>query len=341
MMARFTVPKYLVTFCNAGSPKFCIISEKGIEKTIDLRQKQLGIAVGGGITGAAFHQSQLFLGLQTSEGLLLVLGRDFEAIKAFQVTECKDIHGMRSLGDKLLLISTGSDQVLSFDPANDEIAAFWSDSPSLSDMTHLNDITGAGDKIYCSRFGIRRPNSMRNGEVVEITSGDIISAGLREPHSITAFGQELFVLESPTGDLLRLRKGFAPQRVLGIVGYARGLAVNETHFAIGKSGYRMNSRMGVGDARVAPFAASDAASQYLASSGVFIIERAKLSRTFIDTTEIGTEIYQVTELPEEFAAALTASGKEIAGTQSAQTGFADAAARQPAQTARPFWKFWR
>jgi hypothetical protein len=96
------------------------------------------------------------------------------------------------------------------------------------------------------------------------------------------------------------REGFAPQRILGVVGYPRGLAINATHFAIGKSGFRAESRNRLGDDRLTPIANNDAVGEELRRSGVFLVSRTTYQTHFIDMSTIAAEIYQVLEIPADF-----------------------------------------
>lgn len=293
------MPKYAVTFCNSGGAKLAIIDQSQISRTLELDPARL-TGQPTSVTGATIHQSRLVVAVHSSPCMLAFLGENLIIEKVIKIPQSKDIHGIFSLGDQILVASSGTNQILSVNTVTSEIKTLWFNGDSLSDTIHLNDLFVFDGKIYSSRFGAKLPDELRSGEIREIIDGTRISGGLREPHSVTVHENDIYVLESASGDLVRFAKGFAPQRVLGVFSYARGLAINATHFAIGKSGYRKDSRHGVGDARTPPIPTSEAAAEWLGLSGVFIIERSTLNSTFIDTTSFGSEIYQVLQLPDEF-----------------------------------------
>jgi hypothetical protein len=249
------------------------------------------------------HQSHLVVAVHSSPCLLAFLGKHLAVEKVIKLPQAKDIHGLASNGNEILVVSAGTNQIISVNPENGSVRALWFHGDSLSDTIHLNDISISDGKIYSSRFGLRHPNQMRSGGIVEIMDNKSLSEHLREPHSVLVYENDIYVLESGTGDLLKFVPGFEPQRILGVLGYARGLAINATHLAIGKSGYRKESRHGVGDGRMPPLATSEAAEEWLRLSGVFIFDRSTQKANFIDTTTIGAEIYQIVQLPDEFVTA--------------------------------------
>jgi uncharacterized protein YodC (DUF2158 family) len=296
------MPKYAVTFCNSGGAKIAIIKDNQVYRRLDLTESDLGAAPTS-ITGATMHQGNLIVAVHSTPLLLVFLDKHLTVEKITKLPQAKDIHGITSNGNEILVASTGTNQIISVNSVSGSVEAFWFNGDSLSDTIHLNDIGIFNGKIYGSHFGLRHPNQVRSGGIVDVSDGKSFAEHLREPHSVMAYDNDIYVLESGTGDLLKFTPGFAPQRVLGVAGYARGLAIDATHFAIGKSGYRKESRHGVGDGRMPPFSTSDAAAEWLRLSGVFVVERSTQKANFIDTTAIGAEIYQIVQLPDEFATA--------------------------------------
>ena len=292
--------KYLVSFCNGGYPRLAVVGAEGVEQNVDLALPADAGTVTG-LTGFAFHQSRCIAGVQSPHAMLAFLDRTFRVEQVHGLDEVSDLHGVASLGDKILVVSTGTNQVMAFQPETRRLKAVWSSADSLGNSLHLNDIAVQDGSILCSRFGTRLPHAMRSGAVFDLVGGRTLVDHVREPHSVAAHGGDVFVLESATGDLLRLREGFAPRRLCGIQGYARGLAVTDTHFVIGKSGYRANARHRLGDSRPLPFttAGDDAAA---GESGIYFIDRATMTHTFVATTSLGHEIYQITAIPGAFLA---------------------------------------
>jgi hypothetical protein len=291
--------KYLVSFCNGGRARLAVIGDGGFEREIDL-ELPLADHHAVGLTGITFHGPYCVVGVQSTPAALLMLDRSFRVAALHTLEDVSDLHGIASVGDEIVLVSSGTNQVMAFAPGSGGLRIVWANADSLSGDLHLNDVAVRGDAVFCSGFGVRGPDAMRDGDVFDAASGDRLVVHLREPHSVAVAEDALYVLESATGDLLRLRRGFAPRRICGIQGYARGLAVSDTHFAIGKSGYRAISRQHLGDWRLAPLTHSTAAADALRESGVYIVDRATLRSRFVDTTSAGSEIYQVALLPPEF-----------------------------------------
>ena len=293
-------PTHLVTFCNVGRGAFALIDAEGILETRAVDSAPLGRDAGG-IVGAAFHAGRCYLAVQSHPPAIAVFDGDWTQVDLFEPDEIKDIHGLAVHDGSLLIVSTGTNQIVAYDLTTGALRPFWSDPAALSDTVHVNDIAAEGGRVVASRFGPRRSDGQRSGEVFDVLTGETLVAAVREPHSVVLVEGTVHVLESPTGDLLRCRPGFSPRRLYGIVGYARGLAVGRTMVAIGKSGYRRQSRQGIGDSRLAPFAPTQAAGEAQALSGVFMIDRASGASHFIDTNDIGPEVYAVMGLPESIA----------------------------------------
>jgi hypothetical protein len=298
------VAKYLASFCNNARARLALVSDLGIERSIDLDLSMLGRDVNG-LIGVTFHQSHCVVGVQCFPSAMVVLDRAFRVRKWYDLEDVNDLHGIASFGGEIIAVSSGTNQVMAFDPRTRTLRVIWASSESLSDTLHLNDVTVRDKAVFCSRFGARGAQAARNGDVFDVITGERAVSHLREPHSVFADGNDLFVLESATGDLLRSRPGIAPRRICGIQGYPRGLAINSEHYVIGKSGYRHVSRHRLGDSRQAPLTHSAAAEAALLESGIYFVDRATLAARFIDTTSLGHEIYQILELPRDFVVEAT------------------------------------
>jgi hypothetical protein len=290
-------PTHLVTFCNVGRGAFALLDAEGILETRAVDMAGLGRNAGG-IVGAAFHEGRCYLAVQSHPPAIAVFDDDWTQVDLFEPGGIKDIHGLAVHDGSLLIASTGTNQIVACDLATGALRPFWSDPAALSDTVHVNDIAAEGGRVVASRFGPRRSDGQRSGDVFDVLTGETLVAAIREPHSVVLVEGTVHVLESPTGDLVRCHPGFSPRRLYGIVGYARGLAVGRTTVAIGKSGYRRQSRQGIGDSRLAPFAPTQAAEDAQALSGVFMIDRVRGESHFIDTNDIGPEVYAVVGLPE-------------------------------------------
>jgi len=281
--------RYLVSFCNTGSFRLAVVSRQGIDRRIEIpKPPVLGTSLG--MTGLASANGKIFVSLQTSPAAVLTLDFDLAVTGLTILRELADLHGIACHGDRLLIASTGTDQICSVEQMDAEsVKVMWRDADTLTDSLHLNDLRVVEDRVFVSSFGRRIPGRTRLGSVVDITTGETLAAGLREPHSPFWWRSALYVLDSVSGDLLRFRAGFPSSRVLGIVGYARGLAVDEKGFVVGKSAYRELSGSMSGHGFPAPHIAPMSEVNALGRSGVCFFPHDGGQATFVDTTEIGAE----------------------------------------------------
>ena len=293
--------RYLVSFCNNDERlRLAIVTPQGIERVVDLGSNLLPLPALG-LTGICVDGERIFVALQAYEpAILLMLDREYELRAEIRVENAADLHGVLAIGSELMIVSTGTSQLLSVDRADPgESRVVWTEGDAGHDRDHLNDLHLTPDRrLLLSRFGQQQPGRMRSGAIVEVRTGTILLDGLREPHSPYWWDSQVYVLESATGDLIRARPGGAPERVAGIVGYARGLALDEHYIAIGKSGYREISRGRLGDDRSAPLVPEGADSSLLRCSGVYFIAQDGGAVSWVDTTSCGTEIYQILPLIE-------------------------------------------
>lgn len=291
------MPSHLVTFCNSGQATFALIGDRGVETTITVDPSILAQPAGGTV-GAVFHDERCYVAIQADPAAVAVFARDWTLERIIRPGEVRDIHGLAVLGDDLLVVSTATNQIIACDLASGRVRPFWASGDALCDTLHVNDVAVSDGRVLASDFGRRTAEGPRSGRVFDAVTGESLVRHLREPHSVTVDAEGLIhVLESPTGDLLRCPSGFSPRRVMGITGYARGLAVGVTTIAIGQSGYRQQSRSGLGNSRMAPLAPTAAGLEASAMSGVYRVERAGGALRFVDTSAIGPEVYAVVECP--------------------------------------------
>lgn len=288
--------RFVVSFCNSGQARVGLITEGGLERVVEIDVSSLPSPVGG-TTGIAVRGDEIVVGLQSATSAVAVLGPDLSTRGVRPLSGVRDVHGLAFDGDRLLAVSTGDDRVVACDPATGAALDVRYDHGTGSDTLHINDITSLGGEPVCCGFGAVEADTLRSGGFLHLATGRLQKAGLQMPHSVTAREDSLLVLESGTGILYRFRGGEAPERVCTVLGYARGLAVTSTHYLIGKSGYRAQSRSVPSLVRLLPLLPYEAADQGLFGSGVYVVERDSLACTFIETATAGDEIYGIAELP--------------------------------------------
>jgi hypothetical protein len=293
--------RYLVSFCNNDAIRLAVLNRSGIERIIDIQNPNIPPIISG-VTGLSLSGEQVFVSLQSSPSAILSLDRQFAVTKVRILPELSDLHGLACEANRLLAISTGTNQVCSlpFDLV-DAPEVIWQGGTHLGDTLHVNDIHAANNTLFITMFGERPVGAMRSGAIIDLKSGKPMLTGLREPHSPFWWQGSLYVLESATGDLIQIRTGFGPRRVAGFVGYMRGLLVDEHGFVLGQSGYRNTSRSLIGDRRSAPHMMLNTEVNPLTRSGVYFMSNDIGGSIFIDTTSVGTEIFQIISLPDNFS----------------------------------------
>lgn len=295
--------RYLVSFCNNDRRlRIAVVTRLGIERVIDLGGGLFTFTFDPlGITGICLHGDRLLVALQSREmSGILILDSDYIVQQDVKLPNLYDLHGICAYGSEIAAVSTGTNRIAALDAADFAFRrVLWKDDGELRDRDHLNDVHVTPEGVLIvSRFCAQRPDSLRSGAVFEVESGRTILDGLREPHSPVWWDGSVYVLESGTGNLLRARPGHTPERVAGILGYARGLAIDEEGFAVGLSGYRDLSRSRLGDNRLAPLTLPSPDPGLLRRSGVYFIPHGGERVDFVDTTSCGLEIYQILPVPE-------------------------------------------
>jgi uncharacterized protein (TIGR03032 family) len=122
---------------------------------------------------------------------------------------------------------------------------------AAEDRCHLNGLVLVdGRPRYVTALGETdtpdgwRANKSRGGSLMEVRSGAVISHGLSMPHSPRWHDGRLWLLESGTGQLLLVDPASGRrQRVAGLPGFARGLALCGPYAFVGLSKIRKTSAM--------------------------------------------------------------------------------------------------
>lgn len=124
---------------------------------------------------------------------------------------------------------------------------------AAQDRCHLNGLAMRdGRPAYVSLFalsdepgGWREGNRNDSGAVLEVPSGDVVTAGLAMPHSPRWYGEQLFVLNSGFGRLEHVDLATGGRDVVATFpGYARGLAFHRGLAFVGLSRIRETNVFG-------------------------------------------------------------------------------------------------
>ncbi len=166
---------------------------------------------------------------------VIVLDRlSLQPVHVQPLPEIEDGHSVVKFKDELVVVSTGTDQVLAYSLDGTEVGCarvIWAPSDSGTDTHHVNSVTVADGELLCTAFGPREDESWytaRNGYIRNLTTGKLVTEGLRQPHSATWHDRQLFFCNSLEGTVNTTETVIAY-----LYGYSRGLAfdANGTVFA--------------------------------------------------------------------------------------------------------------
>lgn len=164
-----------------------------------------------------------------------------------------DIHDLEwGAGSQLYAVNTSFSCIIKIDD-NYSFTPVWK-PPFISqlaseDRCHLNGMALLdGLPKYVTAFSETdspqgwRPNLTTTGIVLEVETGEVLARGLAMPHSPRLFGDELYVLLSATGDLVRIdRNNGKPEVIARLDGFVRGLCRCGDYAFIGLSKIRNSS----------------------------------------------------------------------------------------------------
>lgn len=159
---------------------------------------------------------------------LIVLDRhSCDVVHTQFLPEVVDAHSLVRFGDRLCIASTGTDEIVSYGlegPRAVDPQVVWTPTGAASDMHHVNSLFVHEDELYCSAFGPRESElyswaTAAEGYVRNVTRGETLIRGLRQPHSVVWETGRLYFCNSPLGTINR------DDGVLAYLhGYSRGLA---------------------------------------------------------------------------------------------------------------------
>lgn len=168
------------------------------------------------------------------------------------VTGTIDIHEMGyDKFDKLWFINTKMSCLCTLDNDNSfkpEWRPPFISAYDLTDRCHLNGL-GFRDGVprYVSMLGASdepggwRKNKISGGQIMDITTNEVMVDGLCMPHSPRWYKDALWFLSSGSGQLMRMKPGQAPEVVAELPGFARGLDFIDRYAIIGLSQIRESS----------------------------------------------------------------------------------------------------
>jgi hypothetical protein len=156
---------------------------------------------------------------------LTILDRQsLQVVHVHKLPEVDDGHSLVRFGGELIVVSTGTDQILAYPIQDLQIGdprVVWAPTSSGTDTHHVNSLAIADGELFCSAFGPREDDSWfsaRNGYIRNVSNGTVLLDGLRQPHSATWHGGRLFFCNSLEGSV-----NISDNVVAYLYGYSRGL----------------------------------------------------------------------------------------------------------------------
>ncbi|MGH8032294.1 MAG: glycosyltransferase [Luteimonas sp.] len=164
-------------------------------------------------------------------------GDDMERICL--VTASLDLHDVLWHAGLLYVVCTETNAVLELDAGTFAESRRWT-LPGEPDSAHVNSVCVHDGRILASRFGafdVHRGYKGRTrgaGEIFDVETGEVMIAGLSQPHSLKSVDGLLWVCDSEA-HMLRAYRNFHPKIAVDLDGYVRGLAFDDAHVCVGLS----------------------------------------------------------------------------------------------------------
>jgi hypothetical protein len=173
------------------------------------------------------------------------LAEQFELAADYVLGEVKDPHSMCVHDGRLLVASTGTDEIIAYDveegAIDDAPVTFWRAGRSAEDTHHVNSVASDGNRVVISAFGRKSGefwSSAENGYIRDVTSDTILREGLRQPHSVRLTADRVYFTESSRQTLCE-----AGGLSIPIGGYVRRCdVVRENSLLVGSNAARRVSR---------------------------------------------------------------------------------------------------
>lgn len=164
-----------------------------------------------------------------------------------------DLHDLRfGANDQLFAVNTLFSSIITIDD-DYNFTPYWQpkfiDKLVSEDRCHLNGmIVKDGQPKYATAFNTGnsfqswRENITETGVLIDVESNEIIAENLAMPHSPRIFSNDVYVLLSATGELVKIDvKGGQKETIVKLNGFVRGMDLYKDYLFIGLSKLRKNS----------------------------------------------------------------------------------------------------
>jgi uncharacterized protein (TIGR03032 family) len=173
--------------------------------------------------------------------------------RSCHVTGDVAVHELAWAGDELWVVNTRFSCLCTLHPDYSFVPRWrppFVTALAAEDRCHLNGLCLVdGRPRYVTALGETdtaggwRPGKPRGGCLLDVPTGEVLARGLSMPHSPRWHENQLWFLESGTGELHTLDRDGRRRAVAGLPGFARGLALHGGHAFVGLSKIRPTSAM--------------------------------------------------------------------------------------------------
>lgn len=221
----------LVSFCNVAAHPLpsCLVRFDLGTRAVEWVDVGLGGELLASGVGLCHDDALLYhLSIRNSDfaTLLTILDKVSLTVRSVtELTEISDGHSLVRRGLDLVVVSTGTDEILSYRVNGTGVSAprlVWSPTGARDDTHHLNSVAVVGGRLLCTGFGPKTNDSWTSasqGYVFDIDTGTTVREGLHQPHTICEHQGRIMLCNSRLGSIDDLDGpiGF-------LSGYSRGLA---------------------------------------------------------------------------------------------------------------------
>jgi Domain of unknown function (DUF4915) len=248
----------LVSLCNfedLNEPQLFLLDRDNWNiKPLPLKD---GMSKGLGVTGLAASDEYIFAATQLTEDTsgelafasryLMVLDKKSLHVESRYLFErARDVHAICRHNDGLLVTSSGTDELLFLNIHGPNVISeevWWrlDHTAPLDDIHHLNGVCSAFGRVIVCGFGRRTGatwDSAQDGFLYDITQKTFLARGLKQPHSVSFVGSDIFFCESRP---MLVHKLGSPTTVK-LNGYTRGLCFAGDRLYAASSTGRTRSR---------------------------------------------------------------------------------------------------
>ncbi len=147
-----------------------------------------------------------------------------------------DVHDVLVVGEELIAVSTGTNEVLWFD-VQGRVRRRWK-APGERDAWHLNCLWEADGRLFVSAFGRFSEHRgwcgkcVGTGFVMDLESGREVMSGLNGPHNPRLIDGDWVVCDSHVSALI-VQAPDGSRRTVSLGGFTRGLAFDAGYFYVG------------------------------------------------------------------------------------------------------------